>query len=309
MIRGSDHRPNEEPQRRIARAIGGELPEVVHHGLLLGEDGKKLSKRHGHASVADFRDEGIPACGAARVPRGARASCARRASRPRAHRPARDRGDRRDVGRGARASADAPVETAQALRGARTLVEAREIARQLGLRAPPRCRRTRLRRSSASWSCVPAARHARRVGGARHRARAQGGGRRPPLAPARTHRRASRAGALGGAGRAAGRRGAGSGRASPSAGTWLKPGTETPPSDLRRPPAVYDRGMRLQDTLTGELVELPPPPEQIGIYVCGPTVYQRAHIGNARPFVVFMWLARWLRGSVTRSDSSTTSRT
>ena len=54
--------------------------------------------------------------------------------------------------------------------------------------------------------------------------------------------------------------------------------------------------MRLQDTLTGELVELPPPPEQIGIYVCGPTVYQRAHIGNARPFVVFMWLARWLRG-------------
>jgi cysteinyl-tRNA synthetase len=53
--------------------------------------------------------------------------------------------------------------------------------------------------------------------------------------------------------------------------------------------------MRLQDTLTGTLVELPPPPEQIGIYVCGPTVYQRAHIGNARPFVVFTWLARWLR--------------
>jgi cysteinyl-tRNA synthetase len=59
--------------------------------------------------------------------------------------------------------------------------------------------------------------------------------------------------------------------------------------------AVYDRWMRLHDTLTGELVELPPPPEQIGIYVCGPTVYQRAHIGNARPFVVFTWLARWLR--------------
>ena len=53
--------------------------------------------------------------------------------------------------------------------------------------------------------------------------------------------------------------------------------------------------MRLQDTLTGRLVELPPPPEPIGMYVCGPTVYQRAHIGNARPFVVFMWLARWLR--------------
>ena len=53
--------------------------------------------------------------------------------------------------------------------------------------------------------------------------------------------------------------------------------------------------MRLHDTLTGDLVELPPPPETIGLYVCGPTVYQRAHIGNARPFVVFSWLATWLR--------------
>jgi cysteinyl-tRNA synthetase len=53
--------------------------------------------------------------------------------------------------------------------------------------------------------------------------------------------------------------------------------------------------MRLQDTLTGSLIELPPPPEPVGVYVCGPTVYARAHIGNARPFVVFMWLARWLR--------------
>ena len=53
--------------------------------------------------------------------------------------------------------------------------------------------------------------------------------------------------------------------------------------------------MRLQDTLTGTLVRLPSSPEPIGIYVCGPTVYQRAHIGNARPFVVFTWLARWLR--------------
>ena len=61
VIRGSDHRPNEVPQQRIARAIGGELPEVIHHGLLLGDDGKKLSKRHGHAAVGDLRDDGIPA--------------------------------------------------------------------------------------------------------------------------------------------------------------------------------------------------------------------------------------------------------
>ncbi|MCS7007938.1 MAG: cysteine--tRNA ligase, partial [Gaiellaceae bacterium] len=53
--------------------------------------------------------------------------------------------------------------------------------------------------------------------------------------------------------------------------------------------------MRLYDTLSRSLVELPPPPEHIGMYVCGPTVYQRAHIGNARPFVVFSWLRSWLR--------------
>ncbi|MGL6280144.1 MAG: cysteine--tRNA ligase [Gaiella sp.] len=53
--------------------------------------------------------------------------------------------------------------------------------------------------------------------------------------------------------------------------------------------------MRLHDTLTDELIELPGPPAELGIYVCGPTVYQRAHIGNARPYVVFSWLARWLR--------------
>jgi cysteinyl-tRNA synthetase len=53
--------------------------------------------------------------------------------------------------------------------------------------------------------------------------------------------------------------------------------------------------MRLYSTLARDLVELPPPPGPIGMYVCGPTVYARAHIGNARPYVVFSWLARWLR--------------
>ena len=53
--------------------------------------------------------------------------------------------------------------------------------------------------------------------------------------------------------------------------------------------------MRLYSTLERGLVELPEPPASIGMYVCGPTVYARAHIGNARPFVVFSWLARWLR--------------
>jgi glutamyl/glutaminyl-tRNA synthetase len=61
VIRGSDHRPNEEVQSALIRALGGEPPQYVHHGLLLGEDGAKLSKRHGASSLADLRDEGLPA--------------------------------------------------------------------------------------------------------------------------------------------------------------------------------------------------------------------------------------------------------
>jgi cysteinyl-tRNA synthetase len=52
--------------------------------------------------------------------------------------------------------------------------------------------------------------------------------------------------------------------------------------------------MQLFDTYTRSLVELPPPPGPIRMYVCGPTVYQRIHIGNARPFVISLWLKRWL---------------
>jgi glutamyl/glutaminyl-tRNA synthetase len=61
VIRGSDHRPNEELQASLIRALGSEPPQYVHHGLLLGEDGTKLSKRHGAFSLADLRDEGVPA--------------------------------------------------------------------------------------------------------------------------------------------------------------------------------------------------------------------------------------------------------
>ena len=55
--------------------------------------------------------------------------------------------------------------------------------------------------------------------------------------------------------------------------------------------------MRLYDTYSRSLVELPPVPGPIRMYVCGPTVYARAHIGNARPFVVGMWLRSWLRAT------------
>jgi cysteinyl-tRNA synthetase len=50
----------------------------------------------------------------------------------------------------------------------------------------------------------------------------------------------------------------------------------------------------LYDSLTRQKVELPPPPGPIRMYVCGPTVYQRIHIGNARPYLVFLWMKRWL---------------
>ena len=54
--------------------------------------------------------------------------------------------------------------------------------------------------------------------------------------------------------------------------------------------------MRLYNTLSRQLEELPSPDAgPIRMYYCGPTVYQRAHIGNARPFLLGMWLRDWLR--------------
>jgi cysteinyl-tRNA synthetase len=54
------------------------------------------------------------------------------------------------------------------------------------------------------------------------------------------------------------------------------------------------REVRIRDTLSGEPRRLDPS-EEVGIYACGPTVYSRIHIGNARPFVVFSLFARFLR--------------
>src|SRR2546426_7747785 len=53
--------------------------------------------------------------------------------------------------------------------------------------------------------------------------------------------------------------------------------------------------MRIRDSLSGELRELEPGLDgRVGIYACGPTVYNRIHVGNARPFVVFSLLKRSL---------------
>jgi cysteinyl-tRNA synthetase len=55
--------------------------------------------------------------------------------------------------------------------------------------------------------------------------------------------------------------------------------------------------VRLYDTYTRSLVDLPAAPGPVRMYVCGPTVYARAHIGNARPFVVGMWFRSWLKAT------------
>ncbi|MFL5963721.1 MAG: glutamate--tRNA ligase [Gaiellaceae bacterium] len=61
VIRGSDHRANEELHAALHRALGNEPPVVIHHGLVVGDDGKKLSKRAEGATVASLRDAGYPA--------------------------------------------------------------------------------------------------------------------------------------------------------------------------------------------------------------------------------------------------------
>ena len=60
VVRGFDHRPNEALHRRLFEALGAAPPEFVHHGLILGEDGKKLAKRAPGATVASLREAGIP---------------------------------------------------------------------------------------------------------------------------------------------------------------------------------------------------------------------------------------------------------
>jgi len=61
IVRGSEHRPNEELHRRLFEALGATPPTFVHNGLILGEDGKKLSKRAPGATVESLRESGIPA--------------------------------------------------------------------------------------------------------------------------------------------------------------------------------------------------------------------------------------------------------
>ena len=58
VVRGDDHISNTPRQVMILRALGAEPPQYAHLPLLHGPDGKKLSKRHGAASVQELRDTG-----------------------------------------------------------------------------------------------------------------------------------------------------------------------------------------------------------------------------------------------------------
>ncbi|HKB20569.1 MAG TPA: glutamate--tRNA ligase family protein [Gaiellaceae bacterium] len=131
VIRGNDHRPNEPLHRELTLALGAEPPEYIHHGLILGEDGHKLSKREFGSTVASLRDAGIPRQAVRRyldelglpkhdvhydVPRIRRLAIEAIAGMTDAE---------------LAAAAGAPLEVVPALRGARDLAEAREYARQV----------------------------------------------------------------------------------------------------------------------------------------------------------------------------------
>jgi glutamyl-tRNA synthetase len=146
VLRGNDHRPNEQLHRRLAEALGAKPPEYIHHGLILGEDGRKLSKRTPGATVASLREQGIPAAAVRRyleelglpkhdvhydLPRIRRLAIEAIAEMP---------------DDALAAASGAPVELVPVLRGARDLNEARELAVQVlepeTLKLPPEARPT-----------------------------------------------------------------------------------------------------------------------------------------------------------------------
>ena len=58
IIRGDDHISNTPKQIALYKAFGFKMPEFAHIPMILGEDGSRLSKRHGATSVTEYRDKG-----------------------------------------------------------------------------------------------------------------------------------------------------------------------------------------------------------------------------------------------------------
>ena len=59
VVRGEDHINNTPRQINILQALGAPVPEYAHVSMILGDDGKKLSKRHGAVSAMQYRDDGF----------------------------------------------------------------------------------------------------------------------------------------------------------------------------------------------------------------------------------------------------------
>ncbi len=59
VIRGDDHLSNTPKQVALYEALGWPVPEFAHLSTILGSDGKRLSKRHGATSIANFREMGV----------------------------------------------------------------------------------------------------------------------------------------------------------------------------------------------------------------------------------------------------------
>ncbi len=59
VIRGNDHLNNTPRQINILKALGAELPHYAHVPMILGHDGKRLSKRHGAVSLLQYREAGV----------------------------------------------------------------------------------------------------------------------------------------------------------------------------------------------------------------------------------------------------------
>jgi len=59
VIRGDDHVNNTPRQINILKALGAPIPTYAHVPMILGQDGERLSKRHGAVSVTQYRDEGF----------------------------------------------------------------------------------------------------------------------------------------------------------------------------------------------------------------------------------------------------------
>ena len=265
---GVDHRPNEAVHRRIARALGGDSPSTSTTACCSARTGRSSRSGTARRRVADLREAGNPRGGGSGVPRRARpaarttctSTCARLGRLAiEAIAALRDEELAARVG--------APPRVVPVLRGARDLVEAREYAGRS--RAP-----------------APAALAGRAPGDARAVRASSVSAHRTPGEPAPRVVRELKA--VGGDLRRSGWR-------SPARAAGLSSGRSSP--RCRRDEALAARGDRGGEASrvgrlrrstrdpAGRSWSCRRRPGPIGMYVCGPTVYQRAHVGNARPFV------------------------